>query len=86
MLDPEASKAANLDDCPKAELLNGEGFSGEGLGGDGGGVAAAASFIGSVGIDGAVVGEMLDMGAFVEATFRFRCISKSPICHHETDN
>lgn len=90
MLDPEASKAANLDDFPKAVFLNRVCFSGEGFGGGGGGggggLAAAVSFIGLVGIGGAAVGEMLDNGAFVAPTFRFRCISKSPICHKATDN
>ena len=86
LLDPEASKAANLDDFPKARFLNGVGFAGEGFGGDGSGVAATISFIGLVGIGGAVVGEMLDKGACKAPTFRFRCISKSPICHKATDN
>ena len=75
-----------MDDFPKATFLNGVGFSEEGFGGDGGGVTAADSFIGLVGMGGAVVGEMLDKGAFVAPTFRFRCISKSPICQKATDN
>lgn len=84
-MDPEASNAANFDDFPKEWLINGAAFSEYGLGGDGGGGGETGSetSMGSVGIGGGVVGEMLDngAGAFGAPTFLFRCISKSPTYH-----
>lgn len=63
-------------------MINGAAFSEYGFGGDGGGGGETGSetSMGSVGIGGGVVGEMLDngAGAFGAPTFLFRCISKSP--------
>lgn len=84
-MDPEASNAANFDDFPKEWLINGVAFSEDDLvGGDGGGGATGAeTSMGSVGIGGGVVGEILDKGegAFMAPTFLFICISKSPTYH-----
>lgn len=83
-LDPEASKAANFEDFSTGIFANGlRAFGG---GGDGGGEAGADSTMGSVGIGGAVVGEIPDMGAFMAPTFRFRCISNSPTYQRGTYN
>lgn len=85
-LAPEASKAANLDDFPKETFVNGVLFSAEDFFGDDGRATGADTSIGSVGIGGAAVGNVLDMNAFVAPTLRFRCISKSPTYHGATDN
>lgn len=63
--------------------MNGLVFSDEDFGGDGGGAAGADSTMGLDGIGGGVVGEMLDKGALMAPTFRFKCISKSPTYHVE---
>lgn len=67
-------------------MINGAAFSEYGFGGDGGGGGGdtgSETSMGSVGIGGGVVGEMLDngAGAFVAPTLLFRCISKSPTYH-----
>lgn len=60
--------------------MNGEAFAGEGFGGAaGGGVEEPDLSMGSLGIGGGTRGDTTDIGAFAVPTFRFTCISKSPI-------
>lgn len=65
-------------------FINGLAFSGDDFSGDDGGVAGADSTIGLVGTGGGLVGEMLDIGAFANPMFRFKCISNSPTYHNKS--
>lgn len=80
---PKASNAANFGDLSWETFTNGLVFSGDDFDGDGGRVEGADSTIGLVGIGSGVVGEMLDIRAFVAPMFRFIFISNSPTYHNK---